>query len=519
MSPILDVPKKAVQLYRIGLAARRIRNTSDEQRHHAQQILANLMGEARGLTMKIGQLMAGSDDLNLFQPLVSSINPLSLDEILPTLEFHSSKPISEQFQHIDESTAAASLGQVHHAKLTNGDDVAIKIRYPGIVDSINAELKLSAWLPDAGPVKRWQFDSSDYKNTLRRQLLRETDYRIEMQTQQRFKQKLQVPGLVIPNIYADMGSEAVLVQSWEDGCRFSEACTWSKKQRLEIARTLLLTLFQSLFVHGEVHGDPHPGNYLFRRDGNDQAITVLLDYGCTVMVSKPCRMVLLKLIDAYQSGSPVDPLQCFVAMGFNAEKLSHLDDKMADLCNILLYPFTESRPVHAKDWQISKPLQELLEEQRWWFRAAGPADLLLLLRTFHGLKQQMEQLDVAMPWWPMLKFAVGEDLIQQAQNMQLNTIDYASTSSRPVTRIRAKKLCIRVIEHDVIKVSLDLPAEAILDLDSMIPLPVLQQIQDNDGIDLMALTDHLQHTDIIPQMIYRSDDDSESGKQYRIWLE
>ena len=53
----------------------------------------------------------------------------------------------------------------------------------------------------------------------------------------------------------------------------------------------------------------------------------------------------------------------------------------------------------------------------------------------------------------------------------------------------------------------------------MIPLPALQQIRDNDGIDLTVLTDNLQHTGIIPQMIYSSVNDTESGKQYRIWLE
>ncbi len=515
---MLDVPKKALQWYRIAKAARKMRRATAEQRTHAEQVLAKLMGEARGLSMKIGQLMAGSDDLNQFQPLVSSIDPLPLAEMLPTLQSSSCQPLSERYQQIDESSAAASLGQVHHARLTNGAEVAIKIRYPGIIDSLNAELKLSSWLPDAGPVKRWQFDSSDYKNTLRRQLLRETDYRIEMQTQQRFKQKLQVPGLVIPDIHADLGSEAVLVQSWENGCRFSEACTWPKKDRLEIARTLLLTLFQSLFVHGEVHGDPHPGNYLFRHDGKGHALTVLLDYGSTVIVNKPSRMALLKLIDAYQSGNPIDPLQCFATMGFNAEKLSHIDAEMHALCEVLFYPFMAQRPILAQDWQISQPLEKLLKQQRWWFRAAGPADLLLLMRTFHGLKQQIQQLDVALPWWPMLKYAVGEAFIEQARESQLIDIDRTLLRSRPTTRITAKKLCIRVSEHDTVKLSLDLPAEAVLDLESMIPLAALQQIQDHDGIDLDALTSNLQQNGIIPQMIYTCGN-TETGKQYKIWLE
>ncbi|MCK4842001.1 MAG: ABC transporter, partial [Methylococcales bacterium] len=482
---------------------------------HAEQILAKLMAEARGLTMKIGQLMAGSDDSNLFQPLVTSIKPLPLEKMLPILQQHIGKPVTQLFQHIDESKAAASLGQVHHAKLLDDTEVAVKIRYPGIVESINAELKLSGWLPDAGPVKRWQFDSSDYKNTLRRQLLRETDYRIEIQTQQRFKQKLQVPGLVIPKIHADLGGEAVLVQSWEQGCRFTEACKWPKKARLEIARTLLLTLFQSLFVHGEIHGDPHPGNYLFRRDAQDHAETVLLDYGCTVVISKPYRLALLKLIHASQAGIAVDPLQCFVAMGFNAEKLHHIKDKMPALCQILFQPFLAEKPVHAKQWQISQPMQQLLEDQRWWFRAAGPADLLLLLRTFHGLKQQMEHLDVAIPWWPLLKFAVGEELLQQAQATELAVIDKSSTNQQAV-KISARKLCIRVTDHGKLSINLDLPAEAILDLESMIPSKVLQQIQHNTDINLIELTNNIQGNGIIPQVVYTSE---VSDKYYKIWLE
>ena len=517
MNHIFDVPKKALQWCRIGIAARRMRNAKVENRLHAEQALVKLMGDARGLTMKIGQLMAGSDDINFFQPLVSNINPLPLDKILPSLKPYLSQPIAKQFQQIDESIAAASLGQVHHATLANGDEVAIKIRYPGIVDSIKAELKLSSWLPDAGPVKRWQFESSDYKNTLHRQLLRETDYRIEMQTQQRFKQKLQVQGLVVPDIYTEIGCEALLVQSWEEGCRFSEASQWSKKNRLEIARTLLLTLFQSLFVHGEIHGDPHPGNYLYRKDNDEQAETVLLDYGCTVLVSKPIRMALLKLIDAYQSGNTIDPLSCFVAMGFKAEKLSHINDKLPDLCKVLFYPFIEQRPTHVKDWKISQPLEELLEEQRWWFRAAGPADLLLLLRTFHGLKQQMEQLDVSLPWWPMLKFAVGDELIQQARNLNVSDNDQIVTT-KSTTKVRAKKLCIRVNKTGTEIISLDLPAEAILDLESMIPPPALQQIQDNDNLELATLIETLKQKGIDPQIVYDSVD-NESGKQYKIWLE
>ena len=80
---------------------------------------------------------------------------------------------------------------------------------------------------------------------------------------------------------------------------------WSKKERLQIAKTLLVTLFKSIFVFGEIHGDPHNGNYLFRRDKQSKTEIILLDYGSTVLITKPRRLALLKLIDAYRNGSEI----------------------------------------------------------------------------------------------------------------------------------------------------------------------------------------------------------------------
>lgn len=507
---LLSIVHKGIHWCRIGLGLRRLKRANPAERAHAQQVLAALLAESRGLAMKMGQIMAGSDDNNAFQPLVSSIEPLLLSEIQGCLE----KQLTQALRSLDESEAAASLGQVHHAVLQNGDDVAVKIRYPGIVEAVRVELKLTDWLPDAGPVKRWRFNSADYKNTLHRQLLRETDYRIEMQTQQRFKQKLAVPGLHIPEIYPDLCTDAVLVQSWETGCRFREACTWSKKIRLEIGRTLLMTLWQSLFVHGEVHGDPHPGNYLFRIDSEGDAQTVLLDFGCTVLIDRQRRLALLKLLDACHAGREIDASRCFVAMGFDAEKLTHLSPKMPGLCNILFRPFIVQRPFHTKEWRLSASLQASLGEQRWWFRAAGPADLMLLLRAFHGVSQQVEQLDIALPWWPLLRHVVGEALLEEARALELSAP--ASSLATGLTRIGAHRLSVRITENGVATVSLDLPAEAATDLASIIPKPVMAEIQAALDIDLLGLTRRLQREGISPQELFSLDN---GHKQCRVWLE
>jgi predicted unusual protein kinase regulating ubiquinone biosynthesis (AarF/ABC1/UbiB family) len=511
---VFAIPARLLSWVQIAMATRRLKKLPLTEREQAHQALALLLGNARGLPMKIGQLMAGGELQKSYQPLVTSIKPLSLADMLPTLQSEFTQPLQQLFTEIKESEAAASLGQVHYAVLVDGSEVAVKIRYPGIVDTVKAELQLTNWLPSAGSFKRWQFNSQDYKQTLRRQLLRETDYRIEAQTQQRFKENLAVTGLLIPKIYPDLTRAAVLVQSWESGCRLNEVVNWSKKQRLEIARTLLLTLFQSLFVHGEIHGDPHSGNYLFRLDSEGNPVVILLDYGCTVLVTKNRRLVLLKLIDAYSHNSPVNALQCFVAMGFNAEKLNHIADKLPKLCEALFLPFIQARAFELEQWRLAASLQDLLAEQRWWFRAAGPADLLLLLRAFHGLIQQLAILQVALPWGGLLRYSVGNALLAEARNLELPEVS-ASIGKQPLL-IKARKLCVRVYENGAEAISLDLPAEAALELENLIPASVLTEIKNTAEIDLLKLTSKLQEQGIVPQRLFETDNGT---KCCRVWLE
>ena len=512
---LLGVPTKFLQMARIGLAVRHLKKTTEEDQVYAQQVLANLLGEARGAAMKVGQLMAGNGEKNPFQALVTSISPLPLTRILPILETAINQPIPKIFKAFHESKAAASLGQVHHAILDDGTEVAVKVRYPGIVEAVKAELKLVSWMPSAGPFKRWKFDSTDYKNILHRQLLRETDYSIEAQTQQRFKQKMSIPGLYIPKVYQELCNESVLVQSWETGCQSKEASSWSKKDRLEIGRTLLMTLFQSLFVHGEVHGDPHPGNYMFRHDEQGNPITVLLDYGCTVLITKPRRLALLKLLDSYHQNADIDPLQYFSTMGFSSKKLEYINDKLPALCEILFHPFIVQRPFDTAQWQLSEKLNKLLEEQRWWFRAAGPADLMLLLRAFQGLNQQLIQLDIALPWWPLLEHVVGNQLIEEARALEITTTLHKPKTNNKLTG-NARKLRVLISENDGPDTTLDFPAEAAIELDTIMPESILTEIQCTTDFNFAKFTHRIRREGIRPQLVFES---AKGLKKYRVWLE
>ncbi|MFO1349294.1 MAG: AarF/UbiB family protein [Gammaproteobacteria bacterium] len=491
-----------------------MRNSRDDaDRLLAKRALANLFADARGVTMKVGQLFAGNSDDTPFQALVESIEPLPLRIMRPVLEADLGKPVSQVFQSLDEAAAAASLGQVHHAVLAGDGEVAVKIRYPDIADAVDAELRIAGMVPGAGPVKRWGFNLEAYRNTLRGNMLRELDYRSEAERQKRFAQAVQVPGLRVPEVFDALCGQRVLVQSWESGVRLAEAANWSKKDRLLIGRTLLLTLFKSLFVAGEVHGDPHPGNYLFRHDPPGQPLVVLLDFGCTVTVAEPRRLALLKLILACREGAELAPLNGFAAMGFDADKLSYIADALPALCRSLFRPFLLERPFDVGEWRVGEDIAALLGEQRWWFRSAGPADLFLLMRAFQGVAAQLQTLDVRLPWWPLLEQAVGETIIAQARRLE-SSADGSPVSS--TLKPLANSLRVRVSEGAETRVALTMPALAALDLENLMPEEVLERIRSSRQVDMRAIAKRILASGVAPQELFTFQD---GVKHYRVWLE
>jgi len=514
---ILNTAKRALQFFRIGLAAKKLQRTQNEtERLLAKQALAGLFADARGITMKVGQLFAGTDGTTPFQELVEGIEPLPLKIMLPLLEEELGQKTKTVFRSIDKAIAAASLGQVHLAELKNGDKVAVKIRYPDISDAVDAELRLVGLMPGVGPVNRWGFDLDAYKKSLRDNMHRELDYRSEAQRQDYFGRTVQVPGLKVPGVYRDLCSERVLVQSRAEGVLIDKAGDWSGQDRLTIGQTLMMTLFKSLFVAGEVHGDPHPGNVFYSHDENGRPLVTLLDYGCTLSIAEPRRLALLKLIVGCRERSPVKPLDCFAALGFDSKKLAPISGSLPALCQILFRPFLLNHAFNPEQWQLGQAFNDLLGDYRWWFRSAGPSDLFLLMRAFQGLIQQLQQLDVKLPWWSLLQQAVGPELIRQAIAYELPAIEHEPTVMTLSFDQQATLLCVRVTEGGEQRVSVKMPAEAVLDLEHLIPEDVLARIISSGTIDLKQLGESIRANGIIPQQLFVVED---GRKTYRVWLE
>lgn len=484
---------------------------SEAEKILAQRALTALFSEARGVTMKIGQLFGDKTDDTPFRELLDNIEPMPLVDILPEIDRTLGCPHQEVFQSIEESSAAASLGQVHQATLLNGDRVAVKVRYPDIIDAVNAELKLAGFMPGMGPVKKWGFDLEAYKNTLKQNMDRELNYLSEAERQQRFADAVKVPGLVVPKVYHQWCRENILVQSWEEGMSLEYASQWDVSERQQIATTLLATVFTSLFEAGEVHGDPHMGNYFFRRTPSPQVI--LMDYGCTIPVSRMQRLALLKLILAIREKREVSPLQCFAAMGFDAQKLSYISGTLPTLSNILLYPFKNNAGIFMNQWVVRDYMESLLGEQRWWFRSAGPAELLLLMRVFQGVARQLESLRCRVNWWQVLEQSLSPLTLEQARDLSLPEPEIDVTLSS--VNSLASELRVEVMHNGKPHVAVTLPAMAALDLEGIMPEDVWQDLQQSPDVDLQAIQHQLHTQGISPQLLFEL---QRGEKFYKVWL-
>ena len=507
----------AIRLAKIGAKVVKTKTTINPlQRQIAQRALALQFTDARGVTMKLGQLLAASTSDESFDTLVKGIPAIPLTTMTPVIEDAIGSPLEQVFTRIDESNSAASLGQVHRAQRLNGEYVALKVQYPDIAARVGAEIGLFGLMPGIGPVKKWGFDLEAYKTSFKANMERELDYRSEAESQQRFREQVTLKGLTVPRIYPEYCTEKLLVQSWHEGDFIDGITHWSSADRRRAGEIILGTLFKSLFDVGLVHGDPHLGNSYFRHDDTGEVEVVLMDYGCTIELNKNQRLALLKLIIATSENSLAHPLRYFAALGFDAEKLSKIGDALPMLCRLLFKPFCQHDAFATQTWQIEKPIKQLLNERRWWFRSAGPAQLLLILRAFQGITQQLNTLGTSVSWSAILLQNLSSETLQQARDFTLPALpEEQNISTRSVASL-ANTLKVRVLKNGKQTVNVTLPAEMFLEIETLIPEDVLALLAVDNKIDIAAIKQAVLDSGLAPQAVFSINN---GEKEYSVWLE
>ena len=316
--------------------------TADEEQKNAarsqlfQDIgiqIADTLGEMKGAVMKVGQIASQYKDI--FPPEVAkAISKLQRQapampfaEIKAQVEKELGKPLDKIFKHFDETPfAAASIGQVHKAILPNGEQVVVKVQYPGVDEACESDLKqVRLALRLMGVLKIDRKLQDRLFQEIQESLDNELNYQIEAQNLEvarTFHAALD-DKIIIPQVFKDYSSRHILTLSLEQGENIETASTWSQRTRNTLGRRLLRAMGQEIFYLKRFHCDPHPGNFAFRQDGS----VVIYDYGGVKTLSNDVVHHFRQLIHAARAQDiaeieqHLDALQAISALGKFPEDL------------------------------------------------------------------------------------------------------------------------------------------------------------------------------------------------------
>ena len=285
---------------------------------------AEVLGDMKGAVMKVGQILSFVDldgvvpgpYRDLFRwtlaRLQHEVPPLASEEIAEVIRAELGACPEEIFAFFSpKPVAAASIGQVHIARLADGTELAVKVQYPGVSEAVRADLAntkllasvIRAGLALLGP-QAPTLDTKVMVEEIRDRVADELDYRIEAANQQEFCAIYdEHPFIHIPAVTPSSrlaGSSLLTTYTESIGRRRRRP---GDAIRSRWGETIFRFVFTSLHRYGIFNADPHPGNYLFHEDGT----VTFLDFGCVKRFAQHRVEVMSSLVDA---ALPCDALRC-----------------------------------------------------------------------------------------------------------------------------------------------------------------------------------------------------------------
>jgi len=360
----------------------------------------------KGSALKVAQMLSMEKSImprayvEKFSLAQFSVPPLSAPLVEKTFRKYFSKSPYELFDEFDpHSVAAASIGQVHKAQ-KDRKELAVKIQYPGVAQSISSDLAL------VKPVALRMFnikgkDSDKYFQEVEDKLLEETDYRLEVvQSEEITAACAHIENLKFPNYYPELSNERVITMDWMHGKHLSEFTSTNNDQELANRLGQALWDFYMFQMHElrQVHADPHPGNFLVSEDGK----LVAIDFGCVKKVPEEFYTPYFEM----SLPENINNAEVFREKLFELEILREDDSKQeaqffTELFHELLSLFTQ--PFHGETFDFSDDtffgkIAELSEkyskdsEIRKMNGNRGSRHFIYINRTFFGLYNLLHDL-------------------------------------------------------------------------------------------------------------------------------
>jgi ubiquinone biosynthesis protein len=386
-------------LVRIKLPIRRIKHSdpsAQHQRYLSTPRRVRLAFEELGPTfIKLGQILAtradvfGEEWTEEFAHLQNNTHPLPITDIRDIIQAQLSQPLDTIFNHIEaQPIGSASIAQVHRATLTSGEQVAIKVKRPGIESTVTADLRilnhiaqlLESEIPESRryyPVQMVQYFA--------RSLEKETDLTAERRNMQHFARIYnQQQQIHIPQTYATYSNRQILIQEYIDDTLLKNLTlsSWSKQQRHNLAATLVDIILDMILQHGLFHADPHPGNILVRNDGR----ITLIDFGLIGRLSQQRHQEIITLIHALLERDQF-ALQYVLSNWAQGEPLN--EDQLGSAVLEMLLNYEQLNSSQLRISQIINDITHIVRE----YGLTLPADLIILFKCLITLDGVIKQID------------------------------------------------------------------------------------------------------------------------------
>ncbi len=255
---------------------------------------------------KLGQYLSTRPDIfspamvKEFEKLQDTIPPFPFADVERIVATDFGRPIQEIFASFEPAVnASASIAQVHKARTRNGDEVAVKIRRPGIRSTIEVDIEILLDL--ARFIERHREEAALFEpvrtvQEFARVIRRELDFTAEAANIERFAENFgDDPRLRVPRVFRELTSERVLTMEYIHGTKITNVANVVGQgyDPDKIAEYGAQLVFQQVFEHGFFHADPHPGNILVCKDN----VICFLDYGMMGILSTRHRENLGRLIE------------------------------------------------------------------------------------------------------------------------------------------------------------------------------------------------------------------------------
>ncbi|MEW5910977.1 MAG: AarF/UbiB family protein [Thermodesulfobacteriota bacterium] len=289
-----------------------------------------MVAEEMGPTfVKLGQLLSQRPDLLPKEMLLElrklqdQVTPLDFAQIKEQVERALEGLLDKSFRQFDHKClASASLAQVHRGvRADDGREVAVKVRKPGIVRTIEADMELLAVLARAldkevEAVK--PYDLPALVQEMHRSLHQELDFALE--ARHMLVARAQLPSdsrVLVPAPHLDLCRPALLTMELVRGQRLAEAAL-SPAENKRLGQDLVRAMMEQVLLKGFFHGDPHPGNLMVTQDEAGQPRLAMLDWGLVGRLNDQDRYQLCDLLMAILQNNPQQIVQAWADMGVTA---------------------------------------------------------------------------------------------------------------------------------------------------------------------------------------------------------